>query len=88
MKKKLPVLILTAALSAGMMTGCLSSSVTPPADSAPQTQQSAADPAADSDTEKTVIKISFAGGDTHPIMKTLEEFEKMFEERTEGRYDV
>lgn len=82
MKKVIALMALIGAASL-CMTGCLASNVKP-------TDGSKA-PAAAAETgnaEATVIKISFAGGENPPIMKTLEEFEKNFEEKTGGRYDV
>lgn len=78
-------LILMAGIGVFSMcvTGCLSSNGTPAGENAPaKVAETGTAPG------QTVIRISFAGGDTHPIMKTLEEFEKGFEEKTEGRYDV
>lgn len=67
------------------ITGCLSASVKPAESTAAALTGTSG---ADVQAGAKVIRISFAGGDNHPVMMTLQEFEKQFEEATEGRYDV
>lgn len=68
------------------MTGCLASDVKPTKGAEAGTAAESVETGAAKDAK--VIRISFAGGDNHPVMMTLEEFKKRFEEKTDGRYDV
>lgn len=82
--KKYGMLLVGIGIISMCVTGCLSSSVTPAEGNAP----AAAQEERENTSDAKVIRISFAGGDAHPVMMTLEEFEKRFEEATEGRYDI
>ncbi|WHH57683.1 DctP family TRAP transporter solute-binding subunit [Petroclostridium sp. X23] len=91
MKKRIVSIILIAFLVASLLGGCLSNEKPEvPNSEEEKTNESPVNDLNNADTPKDqkVIKISFAGSDTHPITKTLEEFEKQFEEKTQRRYDI
>ncbi|MBE6906384.1 MAG: DctP family TRAP transporter solute-binding subunit [Ruminococcaceae bacterium] len=82
MKKVLTTLLAISCLT-GTLSGCLSST-----GSSSQIQTESSSSTVSTQSDAKVIKVSFAGSENHPIMKTLLQFESMVEERTEGRYDI
>lgn len=86
MGKKVISIVTLIVMVAGLLTGCLSTSQTPPpAPSAPASAQ----PSNSANTEARVIKVSNGVAESHPAVIALrEKFKKIVEEKTNGRYIV
>lgn len=91
MLKKLISVLLILMLVVGAMSGCTQKPAEEPAAEAPKTETPAAEaPKEDppKELEKVVMKVGHSQPNTTPRHMSLLEFEKMVEERSEGRIQV
>jgi tripartite ATP-independent transporter DctP family solute receptor len=84
--KRLLAILLVVMMTAVLLTGCLSSN---PAAAPAQTEEKKEEPKAEAPKEPAkIIKISNGVNEQHPAYIGCKEFEKIVEEKTDGRYDV
>jgi len=100
MLKKMVSILVAAVMMSSLLSGCLSAKKAPETTGKPASDTTQAEaekqPAAEKQPEaekqpaaqKQVIKISFGSGDTHPTTKTIREYAKKVDEKTNGKYDI
>ncbi|WHH59370.1 TRAP transporter substrate-binding protein [Petroclostridium sp. X23] len=91
MKKKVVSLVLVSMMTASLFTGCLSSKQAPATKEEPKQeakQEAKQEQKAEVKKDAKIIKISNGINEQHPAYLGSKEFERIVEEKTDGRYDI